>query len=262
MKFIYLLLIISIISCKQNNATDATGETQTTSKESIVQPVEQATITGNVINYEGDKGPINILGFYVQPENTGSVDDRGKFTFQLPPSFNKISSNKFEEYNKSDSAEYELELSNAAELFLPHDSLKTQGLDSQISLAGKFYTFEVAQDDVDDQVLIAPASSAAFIKNEIQAIPQTQTGWLSYYIYTNNPVLIKGEYQQDNLVEDYSTSIFTTNYKYDINLLKGWNLITYSVQEVVKVDNTARPSLVTYTSTSVNNSPVDWIQIN
>ncbi|MEE2802402.1 MAG: hypothetical protein VX550_09500, partial [Bacteroidota bacterium] len=100
-----------------------------------------------------------------------------------------------------------------------------------------------------------------FIKNEIQAIPQTQTGWLSYYIYTNNPVLIKGEYQQDNLVEDYSTSVFTTKYKYDINLLKGWNLITYSVQEVVKVDNTSRPSLVTYTSTSVNNSPVDWIQI-
>ena len=61
MKFIYLLLIISMISCKQNKATDATDETQTTSKESIVQPVEQATITGNVINYEGDKGPINIF---------------------------------------------------------------------------------------------------------------------------------------------------------------------------------------------------------
>ncbi len=218
----YLLLGLLIISnsCKTADKTEASTN----------------GMTAKVSDYAGSSGSLNIMGYFVDPFMSGTIDANGVVDLKLPDSFDAITLKAFEKYNKAGDAEYELSPMAFSDLFVNLDGLKISGENATISLAGKYYGFEVFKDDYKIGT-IYPTSSLEYMDGIKK--PDESTGKKGYHyvlLYIDQPISIQGEQIITNYLNEDPDQAYETSITYDLELKEGWNVYKHSIEQYLSDD--------------------------
>ncbi|AGC78651.1 hypothetical protein LX97_02588 [Nonlabens dokdonensis] len=254
MNKLFLLFLLIVASCKTPTSNDK--ETKTTSN--IDEAATAITLKGTVSNHNGMAGDINIMGYFVQPEFYGALNQDGSFEIRLPEDFDKITTKAFNTYNSSDVADYQLNYNTALESFPNAANVSFSGKESRLAYVGKYYRFEVNTGD--RSAYLYPASSENFVKYVVgtkDAVPET--GFNYYYIYAKEPFSIDGNTTYDNLFEDGTEEVYTRTDHYDLNIKKGWNLLRYEINQLEESSSgTQEIAETTVSNAELNSIPESW----
>ncbi|WP_124980809.1 hypothetical protein [Nonlabens xiamenensis] len=225
MKKLYVVtaILILFISCKSSTEhSHAEKEDKT----------ESLTLSGSVTNQKGIAGRINVLGYFVDPIYTGDLEPGGKFKIVLPKDFGKLTQEAFADYNRSEEAQYELNLSTAIETFPDAGDLNFVNKQARLAFAGKYYRFEVV-DPSGNLAYLSPASSQDFLEFVIgKPDASPLTGHHYYFIYALEAFSIKGTDTYLSLYEDGSEESYKRTDEYQLDIQLGWNIIKYEVMEL------------------------------
>jgi hypothetical protein len=248
--FLFVVLIIMMVSCKTSNDTTVAPEIST-SEDALF-------IKDSIKNSNGVTGEINIMGYFVVPFYNGELKKDGSFTIMLPDDFDQMTENAFDVYNSSPIADYELNYSTALESFPNADGLSFKEKDARLAFAGKYYRFEVIGSNTSSYIY--PASSENFVKFVVgtkDAVPET--GYHYYYIYAKEPFSIHGKTSTDNLFEDGTEEIYERTDSYNLDITKGWNLIRYEINALSESSlGTESISKSAVLNLGLNTKPESW----
>ncbi len=254
MNKLLLLSLLIVASCKTPTSNDKESKSSSKTDEAPTA----VTLKGTVSNHSGMTGDINIMGYFVQPEFYGELNENGSFEIRLPEDFDKITTKAFNTYNSSDVADYELNYSTALESFPNTANISFEGKESRLAFVGKYYRFEVI--DGNKIGYLYPASSENFVKYVVgtkDAVPET--GFNYYYIYAKEPFTIEGSTTFDNLFEDGTEEIYTRTDHYELNINKGWNVLRYEISHLEESSlGTQEISETSISNVNLNDIPESW----
>ncbi len=226
-KYFYLIILtcaaIILTSCK-----DEESATVTFSKQ----------IKSSVTNYNGGEAQLNIMGYFVEPQFNGTIDTNGQVTLNLPTGFNMTSQKAFTEYNSQGDASYELSAMGIEDIFSPLENLEITGDSVQLALAGKYYGFELYNNDDIKVGRIFPSSSKKFMLNTINELKNPPViGYYYMLLYSSDVIKIKGSNEYALTLDDNGNVDLTTIRSYNISMKEGWNAIKFEVKEVAEDQN-------------------------
>lgn len=215
---VFITTLIVFTSCKEVKEVEQTNELQ---------------VKRQVQNYDGPDAALNIMGFFVEPVFAGRIDTTGIIELNLPANFIDATTTAFDTYNSSSQSAYELSPIGIEDIFSPLEDLTITGSDSRLALAGKFYGFEIFNEDI-KVGHVFPASSIEFMKHLMSPDKYPlKIGYHYMYIYSSKKVSIKGSNEYPIEINENGETILSTKTNYDVNLLKGWNVVKYEIKNVV-----------------------------
>ncbi len=251
----YFVLWVFVTSCKTNDENKETLQQVSTQDKEL-------QLAGTIANNESVDGDLNIMGFFVEPLYSGTLNKDGSFSITLPESFDTITQKAFDTYNQQDAAAYRLTMNTVAQTFINLDGLETKGLNHEIALAGKYYGFTVYKDN-DRDGAIYPTSSTEFMTYIIEQKQEgALTGFYYAFIYATQESAIKGKSTYEAVLDEQTSTTFTYTEEYDIALNPGWNIMKYEILKTEKTaQNTSIPAHVKqYTVTRIDKD-IPWFHI-
>ncbi|MGJ8684784.1 MAG: hypothetical protein ACSHWW_09175 [Nonlabens sp.] len=229
MKKSTLLLAFIAVYALLNSCKETTSKTSATAIEQV---------TGQVEEYNGDAGQLNIMGYFVEPELDGTIDNDGNIELNLPTDFDKISQKAFEEYNALAESGYELSPIGIEDVFLSLENVEIKGDDVKVALAGKYYGFEIFNNNSEKVGRVFPASSREFIMNIMNGDKNPPVeGYYYMILYSNGNTTITGINKEPLTIDENGEVNLYTQTSYDVNISKGWNIIKYAVSDTIEDDN-------------------------
>lgn len=219
--FLLLGLLIITNSCKEADKTE----------------VSQQVITGMTSDYSEVKGNVNLMGYFVDPYMSGTVDIDGTVNLELPDNFDTITLKAFKTYNNAGDAAYELSPMAFGDLFVNLEGLQVSGEEAQIFLAGKYYGYEVYEDDLKVGT-IYPTSSLEYMDGIKK--PDDSSGVAGHHyvlLYLDQPISIQGEQVATNYLNDNPDKSYNSSIAYDLELQKGWNVYRHSIDDYLSDEN-------------------------
>ncbi|MBF4982794.1 hypothetical protein FNJ87_00040 [Nonlabens mediterrranea] len=222
-KYIYTSLLIALLlfsnSCKE--------KAETTLEYSN-------SITGNVMDYDGNAAQLNIMGFFVDPLFKGEVNTNGVLKINFPNQFISTSQAAFDKYNSSGDAGYELSAIGLEDVFSPLENLTISNPDAKIALAGKYYGFETYENG-NRTGRIFPGSSKEFITYNMNPEKYDPVvGHFYMWLYSDSVTSINGTNSSPVEVDESGMVIKESKREYHVTLNEGWNIVKYSVSAIEK----------------------------
>lgn len=214
-------------------------------------------------NWNQGNAGINIMGFFVEPHISGTIESTGELQIILPQNFLEVSKSAFAKANSQEGAAYEMILPTAQETFQNTEGLEFKGADIPLALAGKYYGFEVLKNDTPVSAVF-PTSSALFMEHvkSPEAYPAI-TGWFYYFIYAPEAVDLEGTNTFTSLFSNDNDETYESHWSYDVHLRSGWNIIKHEVTEISgsndgKYKSGSRVIIETVESLP---SPMSWVSL-
>ncbi len=190
------------------------------------------TLSGSISKWNKPEGDINIMGYFVAPQFSGTIDSKGHLEILLPDDFNNLTASAFAKADSSETLGYALEIPNAQETFANTDGLVFDGATVELALAGKNYGFQVFQRS-EYVTTIYPTTSAEFIKQVITpSVNKAITGTYYYFIYSEKPVGIKGNNSTQQLFSNENDESYDLSTVYEVSIKPGWNTLKHEVKEI------------------------------
>ncbi|BAO56717.1 hypothetical protein [Nonlabens marinus] len=221
-------------------------------------------LTGTLTQWDQGAASVNGMGFFVEPHIIGYINPNGELSIQLPDHFLKMTQDAFAKANSQEGAPYEMMIPTARESFQQTEGLSFQGAEVPLALAGKYYGFEVLQNDAASTAIFA-ASSEAFMQHLLYPSQhQAVEGWLYYFLYAEKPVRLNGTSAVENLFSNDNEDSYSSSITYQVDIQQGWNIVKYEVKEIVQSPDAKynADSKVIISTVDALPTGLEWISIS
>jgi hypothetical protein len=169
----------------------------------------------------------------------------------------------FAKANSKEGATYEMMVPTAQESFQNTNGLDFIGAETPAALAGKYYGFEVLR-NAEPVTALFPASTASFMEHLLHPDEHpAEKGWFYYFVYINEPVILKGTHNFTSLFSNESDESYECSWTYDLDMKPGWNIIKQEVTDLIESKETkyTADSRVRVATVESIPSTLNWISI-